>query len=281
VIEEIGRVHGYDHVTSVVPEPLKVTEINKTFYHIDRIREALAQEGFFEIYTSSFRGKDEVKMKNAFASDKGYLRSALRQNMDEALAKNAPNADLLGMREVRVFEAGTVFGAGGEALRVAIGVRSPSGYKAKNDEPVLKVGMAAADAALGTTLPWEVNDGIAEADLSALLEILPMPESYAPFQKSPDETYVQFSAYPFVARDVAFWVTGAAQVSELEALIRKEAGELLVRLSLFDEFSKDGKTSYAFRLILQSFEKTLSDDDVLPVMERVYGALKGKGYEIR
>jgi phenylalanyl-tRNA synthetase beta chain len=281
LIEEIGRIHGYDHVTSVVPEPLQVAEINKTFYYIDRIREELANNGFSEVYTSSFREQDEIKMKNAFAADKGYLRSELRKNMDEALAKNAPNADLLGLREVRTFELGTVFTAKGEAMHIALGVRSPSGYKAKNDEPLLKAGMAAVDAALGAVLSWNVKDGIAEAELSNVLDTLPVPSGYAPFEKVPDATYAQFSQYPYVARDVAFWVTGSADAAELEALIRKEAGELLVRLSLFDEFSKEGRTSYAFRLILQSFEKTLSDEDVVPVMERVYSSLKEKGYEIR
>lgn len=281
VIEEIGRIHGYDHVASVVPAPLVVTELNTTFYYIDRIREALADVGFSEIFTSSFREEDEVKMKNAFASDKGYLRSALSKNMDEALAKNASNADLLGVREVRAFEVGTVFGKEGESLKVALGVRSPSGFKAKNDDPILKAGIDAVHTALNTGLSWIQKDGIAEADLSTVFKQLPVPKAYAPFTKSPDATYTQFSAYPYVARDVAFWVSGSAPVAELESLIRKEAGELLVRLSLFDEFSKEGKTSYGFRLILQSFEKTLTDADVVPLMDRVYAALKGKGYEIR
>lgn len=281
VIEEIGRIHGYDHVASVVPVPLVVTELNTTFYYIDRIREALANAGFSEIFTSSFREQDEVRMKNAFASDKGYLRSALTKNMDEALAKNAPNADLLGVREVRAFEVGTVFGKEGESLQVALGVRSPSGFKTKNDDPVLTEGIEAVHMALGTALSWVGKNGIAEANLSALFKKLPVPKAYAAFSKSPDATYIQFSAYPYVARDVAFWVEGSADVMTLEKLIRDTAGELLVRLSLFDEFSKEGKTSYGFRLILQSFEKTLTDGDVVPLMERVYEALRGKGYEIR
>lgn len=281
LIEEIGRIHGYDHVESVVPAPLAVTEFNTTFYYIDRIREALANVGFSEIYTSSFRDHDEVKLKNALASDKGYLRSTLSENMNDALAKNAPNADLLGMREIRTFEVGTVFGKGGESLKVALGVRSSSGFKAKNDDPILKSGMDAVHSALGSELTWSSKDGIAEAELSSVLAKLPVPHAYTSFEKSPDATYAQFSAYPYVARDVAFWVSGGADLLELESLIRKEAGDLLARLSLFDEFSKDGKTSYAFRIILQSFEKTLADTDVAPVMDRVYSALREKGYEIR
>lgn len=281
VIEEIGRIHGYDHVVSVTPDPLPLTELNKTFYYTDRIREALIEAGFSEMFTSSFRAEDEVKIKNALASDKGYLRSALKENMKEALARNAPNADLLGMKEIRAFEVGTVFTEAGEHLSLALGVSSPSGYKAKHDDQVLKEGMAAVEGVLGTSLHWGVGEGVAEAPLTEVVATLEMPTAYASFSKTPDITYKTFSAYPYVARDVAFWVTDGASASDLESLIRSTAGDLLVRLSLFDEFSKDGKTSYAFRLILQSYEKTLSDADVLPVMERVYEALKGKGYEIR
>lgn len=281
LIEEIGRMHGYDQVRSVVPEPLAPAEVNRTFAAVDRIREALAIAGFSEIYTSSFRPKDDVKIKNAFASDKGYLRSNLRANLAEALAKNAPNADLLGLSEVRIFEIGAVFTQQGEALCIALGVHSPSGFKAKHDEPILTAGITAVQQVLGTELQWGIKDGVAEAELGSVLATLEAPTTYASFTKSADALYAPFSPYPYVARDVAFWTPDGTVVPELESLIRKTAGMLLVRLSLFDEFKKDGRTSYAFRLVLQSEEKTLSEADVVPVMERVYAALKEHGYEIR
>ncbi len=281
LIEEIGRIHGYDHVQSVIPDPVPLIEMNKTFYYLDLIRDTLAGAGFSEVFTSSFRDIDEVKLANAFASDKGYLRSALRKNMDEALAKNASSADLLGVREVRAFEVGTVFKKDGQTISLALGVRSPSGYKAKNDDVALKAGIEAVEKALGTTLAWKSEAGIAEAEFSSALETLPMPETYRPFEKTPDIAYKTFSSYPFVSRDVAFWVSDNASEAELEKFIRDTAGNLLVRLTQFDRFEKEGRVSYGFRLILQSFEKTLADADINPVMDRVYEALKTKGYEIR
>jgi phenylalanyl-tRNA synthetase beta subunit len=54
----------------------------------------------------------------------------------------------------------------------------------------------------------------------------------------------------------------------------------------FDEFTKtleDGskKTSIAFRIIFQSYEKTLTDDEVEKEMQRVQEYLKEKDYQIR
>ena len=59
-------------------------------------------------------------------------------------------------------------------------------------------------------------------------------------------------------------------------------GCLVVRgPELFDEFSKEGKKSLAFRLVFQSSDRTLSDEEVNKVMERVYAALTKQGWQIR
>ncbi len=281
VIEEIGRVHGYDHVVSVTPEPIALTEMNTTFYYTDMVRKALQDVGFSEVFTSSFRAKDEVKLKNALASDKGYLRSALSENMKEALARNAPNADLLGVREVATFEVGTVFTKNGQSLSLALGVSSPSGYKAKNDDKVLERGIKAAEEVLGASLSWSKAQGVAETSLTEIIATLPTPTAYAPFERSKDITYKSFSNYPFASRDIAFWAGEGSEEAELKKLISENAGPLLVRLDLFDRFEKESRVSYAFRLVFQSFERTLTAEEINDVIESVTKALTERGCEIR
>lgn len=281
LIEEIGRIYGYEHVQSIAPERMPLTEINKTFYYTDLVRTALIQAGFSEVFTSSFRATDEVKLKNALASDKGYLRSALSENMSEALVRNAPNADLLGVRQVRMFEIGTVFTKNRQYFSLSLGVSSPSGYKAKSDNNVLTLGIEAVEKALGVKLVWKNVAGVAEAELSSVFETLSAPVAYAPFEKTPDTTYKPFSNYPFASRDVAFWAPEGMNKEGVESLIRESAGGLLVRLDLFDTFSKDGRTSYAFRLVFQSYEKTLTEEEIRGAMESVYVKLKEVGCEIR
>jgi phenylalanyl-tRNA synthetase beta subunit len=67
----------------------------------------------------------------------------------------------------------------------------------------------------------------------------------------------------------------------VESTIGNAAGDLVVRLSLFDTFTKDGRTSYAFRIVFQSFEKTLTDEEVTTHMDNVYTVVKEKGWEVR
>src|SRR3989344_5716121 len=74
---------------------------------------------------------------------------------------------------------------------------------------------------------------------------------------------------------------GEQEPKEVEDMIRGAAGELLQRIDLFDRFEKNGKVSLAFRLVFQSFDRTLTDEDANQRMESVYGALKSRGFEIR
>ena len=110
---------------------------------------------------------------------------------------------------------------------------------------------------------------------------------YGDFPLSQTERYQSFSKYPYIVRDVAAWFPADVDATKIETLIKNEAGELCIKISLFDKFekaAKDGapaKTSLAFRLIFQSFDRTLTDDDANSAMEKVYSKLKAEGFEIR
>ena len=54
-----------------------------------------------------------------------------------------------------------------------------------------------------------------------------------------------------------------------------------MRLNQFDYFEKEGKVSYAFRLVFQSMERTLTDEEVSAVMQKITAMLLAKGYEVR
>ena len=81
------------------------------------------------------------------------------------------------------------------------------------------------------------------------------------------------------------WVPADTSWESVRGL-SKEVGNILVaRIDLFDTFSKEvegvKKTSFAFRLVFQSYEKTLTDEEVNKEMEVYYTLFKDKGYEVR
>ncbi|MFZ3043980.1 MAG: phenylalanine--tRNA ligase subunit beta [Minisyncoccia bacterium] len=93
--------------------------------------------------------------------------------------------------------------------------------------------------------------------------------------------YKPFSIYPFITRDIALWVPSGTEAAAIEKIIREHATELLARLDKFDQFEKDGRVSYAFRLVFESMERTLTDEEINGVMASVSGALQKAGYEVR
>jgi len=113
------------------------------------------------------------------------------------------------------------------------------------------------------------------------LSKLPMPLQYDEVVKTATINYQPFSIYPSISRDIAFWVSSDAESAKIVSLLSETAGNLCVRVTLFDTFIKEDKTSLAFRLVFQSKERTLDGSEVDTLMARVYEAIAKEGWEGR
>ena len=248
LVEEVARIEGYDKIPSAeLPALSNDPEISGNYYAEETIREDLISKGYSEVYSSVFAEKGEREVLNKVGGEKPFLRWNLTYGLKEALERNSRNKDLLGLKEVKLFEIGTIWEAGKEEIVVGT-----VGEKEK-----------------ATQTP-----------LSKLKQGAPAPQ-YESYPISNTEHYRPFSKYPFIVRDIALWVPAGTESGTVLAAIRKEPGTLLVRSELFDTFEKAGKISYAFRLIFQSFEKTLTDGEANAVMENVYKEAKKRGWEVR
>ena len=284
-IEEVGRVYGYHHVVSVVPEPVVLTEWNTRHIYSEQIRKALVTLGFTEIITTTFRNNDEIGLMSSMASDKCFLRSELASSLGEALTKNAPFTDLLGTTGTRLFEIGTVFtrknGVVAEHNALALGIRlKTTGYTAKEDALVSEI-IIRLESTLGFKLPFVIKAGVAELNLTELINTLPEKNQYEVVPHATDITYTPFSIYPSTTRDIALWVPEDTNVDTVVQIIRDEAGPLCVRLTHTDTFTKEGRISLAFRLVFQSKQKTLAANEVDTPMGMIYDAASKAGFEVR
>jgi phenylalanyl-tRNA synthetase beta chain len=244
IAEEVGRILGYDRVPSVDLPPFTNTpEINQNFHAAEKIREDLMSKGYSEVYTSVFVSKGERAVANKVDSVNPFLRSNLTDSLQEALKRNVHIKDLLGVSEVKLFQIGSVWTGGKEEIHVAT-----IGEKEKPNEYVLAPSSA---------------------------------DSYDALPLSETERYRSFSRYPFIVRDIALWVPAGTEPEEVLKVIRAESGDLLQRSALFDRFEKEGRISYAFRLVFQSFDKTLTDEEANAVMQNVNTAVKDRGWEVR
>ena len=284
IAEEVGRLFGYDKIPAVLrPKSKDALEIPKRFYYEWKIREILVEAGFSEVMTSSFAEKGSVAILKPLAEDKAFARPELRGGFEKALKVNALNAQLFGSDEIRIFEIGRVFAKDDEKTALAIGYSGPKKKVAMEISSAVKL---VCDK-LGVTLLGETKDGIFECTLEIVFAKLAEPKNWdIKISAGKVKKYEVFSLYPFIVRDVALFVGAGDSEEKVLSVIgdtaKKSAGELLVKGPwCFDEFEKDGKKSFAFRMIFQSFEKTLTDVDANGFMEKIYLAVSNQGWTVR
>ncbi len=92
-----------------------------------------------------------------------------------------------------------------------------------------------------------------------------------------DIHYEPLPRFPSTSRDIALVVDEEVTVDQAETIIFREGGELLESVKLFDIFRGvqvgSGKKSLAFNLVYRAADKTLTDDEVNPVHEKVVAVL--------
>ncbi len=248
LVEEIGRVIGYDKVIPVMPKISTKPKINETFAKIFAVREKLLSDRYSEVMTYTFGKKGEVEVARG-AKGKSHLRTNLIDGLKESYEMNRLNAGVLGVDEIKIFEVGNVFSNGQELLHVA--TADKKGIKEVS-----------------------VNEFMKKNNLD--ISDYNFPNHY------PQATshFKEWSSFPFIVRDIAVLIPNETDKKEIEDIL-KDAKLLGVSPRLVDVYQKDYKTSYAYRLVFQSHEKTLTDEEVLPIMEEIYTKIKEKGFEVR
>ncbi len=250
IAEDIGRLVGYD-IIPTSPLPFTPTVNKESEYHnITRVKYWLAQNGFREVQNYSFVKKGEVYISYG-SKDKSAIRSNLSEALKESYEKNRLNAPLLGLDSIRIFEIGTVFGKDSEQINVA------TCDKGTFEELSLKDFIE----------KYKVDLAVASTNYP-LLSI---------------NSFKMWSLYPFVTRDIAVWCDSPESQAELEEIVSAFASQYCVREPvLFDRFEKEGRTSVAYRFVFQSYEKTLTEEEVEKWFGELVNKIKEKeGFEIR
>ena len=121
-----------------------------------------------------------------------------------------------------------------------------------------------------------------EFDLGAFIATASASTELPPAYKS-SALFKTISAYPFAVRDIAVFVPGGMVENDpLGQLIQANASNILVHAKRFDAFAKEGKTSYAYRLVFQSEDHTLSEAELTDAMAKINTAIAQQaGWEVR
>ena len=242
-------------------------------------------------------GADAVTLTNPLAAEESILRTSLRPGLLKAVAYNESHRT----DGAALFEVGKVFGrplagqtlpdecehlaavvAGADArdtvaiwetLSATLGLPDPR-LDQSEDPDGLHPGRSAlltlTPAAGSTVIVGEVG----EVD-PGVLEALGIRERVAWLQVDLDRAldvphgehpYARISRFPSSDLDLAFEVDDAVPAAEVHRAIVAGGGALVARVELFDVFRgapvAGGRRSLAYRVRLQSIDRTLTDDDL-------------------
>ncbi|MFY9177240.1 MAG: phenylalanine--tRNA ligase subunit beta [Caldicoprobacterales bacterium] len=92
-----------------------------------------------------------------------------------------------------------------------------------------------------------------------------------------EKQYVHLPRYPAIHRDLAIVVSKNVLASNIEKLIRSAGGDLLEKVELFDIYEgsqiPEGHRSLAYSLSYRAADRTLKDEDINPIHDRIVNAL--------
>jgi len=248
--EEIGRVLGYDKVKPIIPKIDFKSKANEDYEKMKKVRAYLLSQGYSEVMTTSFREKGQVEVLES-ASDKKFLRENLHVGLRESAELNKRNLPLLLQNQVMIFEIGTVWSPQ-EEMHIAFTDSTASEVK--------------------------------ELSLDEFYKTIPLEFLSEPINFNSETKFKMWSLYPFISRDIAVWMPKDENAVTLKKLLIENATELLVKEPyLVDSFvGKDGRISYAFRLVFQSYERTLTDAEINEIMDKISNKIKAKnGWQVR
>ena len=123
---------------------------------------------------------------------------------------------------------------------------------------------------------WDVESGVAafELDFDLLAELVPESRHYE-----------DISPFPAVIQDIAVVVDEDVLAATVEAAVVEGGGELLERVTLFDEYRGEqlgeGRKSLALRLEFRAPDRTLTDEEVAERRAAIERELEDLGGRLR
>lgn len=114
LIEEIGRIYGYQHIPPIVPKTvLRLPEKEDALVWVSKVRRILKELGFVEVYNYSFVSEKDkqklnlvklIELENPVSDEFKYLRPSLLINLIKNIQENQKN-----FKQFKLFEIGKIF----------------------------------------------------------------------------------------------------------------------------------------------------------------------------
>jgi len=317
LVEEVGRMIGYDSITPRPPAVLtSVPPANPERAFHRRVRAIFQDQGFTEVYNYSFVAEadarafgmepgEHVMVANPIAPNQSLLRMSLLPELRGNVIENAKHFDAF-----RIFEIGREIhkqpqGLPREIMHLAAAIYNKDGdgaaglFEMKRAAECLMPGAEACPApprpyehpARAAEIRWrgavtgrlfELHPSLAEGRTAMLDLDLEVVEAVA--QKSRVQ-YTPVRRYPSSGFDLSVVAGERVLVGDLRAKLAEFAGPLLESIEYQRQYVgpplAEGTKSVSFRVTVGSAERTLSSEEVGEIRARIIGGMRAHFYELR
>jgi phenylalanyl-tRNA synthetase beta chain len=283
LVEEIGRMIGYDNITPVAPlSPARVPPGNpeRVFHH--KVREMAAAQGFTEVYNYSFVTEEAARRfdfnpADLVQTEQNHLRPSLLPGILKNIEDNARHFD-----SFRFFEIGNeihgdhetphfvavIFSKDTELLELKRlaecllpGVQiEPT--TARSYEHPQRAALIGEVGRLFEFHPRLVENGRAAVlDLNLNLLHRPHEVRYRPLRRFPESSF-----------DLSFIVPERTLIADVAAAIPKVPEILSVEF--VREFALPEKRSLTYRITLGAADRTLTSEEVTAIREKILSTVE-------
>jgi phenylalanyl-tRNA synthetase beta chain len=315
LVEEVGRMIGYDSITPrppMVPTVVPPSDPQRAF--LRGVRMLAAARGFTEVSNYSFVSNEEaakfgfdaaahVRVTNPIAADQSLLRVSLIPGLARNIHENSKQFD-----SFRLFEIGREIHPNGKELPHEISHFGAVSYDKQDGAPGLFELKSLAESLMPGVLVqpatarvfehpartfelcwngctsgrlFEMHPSFAEGRAAVLDIDLELVQAKLPSLVR----YKPLRRFPVSAFDLSV-VTGMREFAgTLQGHLEKLASPDLTTIEFLRVYSgpplAEGTKSTSFRLTVGSADRTLSSDEVSAIRSRIINGMESLGYELR
>ena len=321
LVEEVGRMIGYDNITPAAPfVPCVVSPSSPMRLYLRQVRAGLSAQGFTEVYNYSFINETDAKrflgdisghvaVQNPIASELTHLRRSLIPGIFKNIVSNVRHYP-----EFRIFEIGNeIHPKNGdlpdEIARVVAAIYSVHGdeqdfFELKRVVECLLSGVRfiAVDArgyehpTRTAEIEWQgqavgrifevhpsllQDDGIEGRAVLFDLDLQLTQKLAAKLVKR----YVPLRKYPTSGFDLSVVADGKLPVDAIQDALTKLAGPDLAMIEFIRQYDgpplAQGQKSVSYHLEVGALDHTMSNDEVTEIRNRIIQGMRELGFDLR
>lgn len=298
IIEEIGRINGYDKIPSLLPCFFSPAKRNNELFFINKIKDIFKELKYSETYNYSFLSEKEIKefnlkaekINNPISSFFEYLRPSLIPQIIDNV-----NENLKSFKEIKIFEIGKIFIPEEKKIEEKIVI---TGAVSSLDLALLKGELIYVLDSIGikniTFKGLELK--IEEEKIGEIKQInnILCFELYFNVlinHAKEEKEYEEIFCHPQASRDISGIINEDIDNVQIFEVIQNPllktliSGTFKITPNILDVYKGNlpkGKKSVTVNIILQHIERTLSSEEINKIINEIIKNLSEKlGWEER